>query len=118
MHEAGIATAIAMTIRERRLPASVVRVVVTGAHHERSGFDDSVRLHLAIQEPDLDVGAIRFIHLPSSRLCLSCSGTFSATDHDAPCPACGGVGIPTKDAEVVELEWDDPAPVSMSDRED
>lgn len=118
MHEAGIATAIVATIRERGLSASAVRVVVTGAHHERSVFDGSVRLHMAIQQPDLDVDAIRFIHLPNSRLCLTCSGTFSATDHDASCPACGGAAMPTKDAEVVELEWDDPAPVRSSDRGD
>lgn len=118
MHEAGIATAIAATIRERGLPASAVRVVVTDAHHEPGVFDDSVRLHLAIQAPDLDVDAIRFIHLPSSRLCLACSGTFSATDPYASCPGCGGAGMPTQDAEVVELEWDDPAPVGTSDRGD
>lgn len=82
------------------------------------GLVASVRLHLAIQEPDLDVDAIRFIHLPSSRFCLTCSGTFSATDPYASCPACGGAGMPTKEAEVVELEWDDPAPVGMSDRGD
>ena len=116
MHEAGIATAIAATIRERDLPASMVRVVVTGAHHEPSVYDDSVRLHMAICDPDLEVDAIRFIHLPSPRLCLSCSGTFSATDPDAPCPTCGGVAMPTMDAEMVELEWDDPAAADASDR--
>jgi Zn finger protein HypA/HybF involved in hydrogenase expression len=118
MHEAGIATAIATTIRERGLPASTVRVVVTGAHHERSVYDDSVRLHMAICDPDLDVDAIRFIHLPSPRLCLSCSGTFSATDPEASCTTCGGVAMPTMDSEVVELEWDEPAPVgAFFDRE-
>jgi len=118
MHEAGIATAIATTIRERGFPASTVRVVVTGAPHEQSVYDESVRLHMAICDPDLDVAAIRFIHLPSPRLCLSCSGTFSATDPDASCPTCGGIAMPTMDAETVELEWDDPAPVGASDRED
>jgi len=118
MHEAGIATAIAATIRERGLPASTVRVVVTGAQHERSVYDDSVRLHMAICDPDLDVDAIRFIHRPSPRLCLSCSGTFSATDPDASCPTCGGVAMPTMDTELVALEWDDPAPVGFSDRGD
>lgn len=114
MHEAGIATAIAATIRERGLPASMVRVLVTGAHHERTVFDDSVRLHLAIQEPDLEVDAIRFIHRPSVRFCVSCASRFTAIDHDAPCASCGGVGIPTSDAEVVELEWDDAAPITAS----
>jgi Zn finger protein HypA/HybF involved in hydrogenase expression len=117
MHEAGIAAAIAAAIRERDVDPAVVRVVITGAHHEPAVFDPAVRLHLSMIAPELDADAIPFVHRPAERPCLGCGMPFVAVGPDVPCPACGGPGLPSPDPERVELEWDDDPPESPSVRD-
>jgi hypothetical protein len=107
MHEAGVARAIAAEIRERDLASARLRVVVTGGHDEPAAFDDSLRLHLALELPDVDVGAIEIVHAPEARLCGTCATPFSGIAEDA-CPACGGAGLTIPTPERVELEWLEP----------
>ncbi|MEX1173311.1 MAG: hypothetical protein WEG56_11955 [Chloroflexota bacterium] len=117
MHEAGIAAALAAAIRERDVDVSAVRVVVTGAHHSPAVFDPAVRLHLSMIAPEIDVEAIDFVHRPVERPCIGCWTLFAAVGPDAPCPACGGPGLPSPDPERVELEWDDDSPERPSVRD-
>jgi Zn finger protein HypA/HybF involved in hydrogenase expression len=117
MHEAGLATALAATIRERGLERAALRVVVTGAHHEPAVFDPAIRLHLSMIAPDMDPEMIEFVHRPVERPCLGCGNPFAAVGPDAPCPDCGGPGLPSPDPERVELEWDEDQPDRPSVRD-
>jgi Zn finger protein HypA/HybF involved in hydrogenase expression len=107
MHEAGLANAIAMQLREARQAGLIARprLVVRGGHDRPADFDAALRLHLAQAAPELGDERLEIVHEPVARLCSSCSRTFSADDPLAPCPSCGSAALPTATSEEVELEW-------------
>jgi len=110
VHEAGIAHGIAETLREEGLLGVPVRVLVTGGHDEPSAFDASLLFHLGLAAPEVDLGLVRIVHLPSERWCSACGRTFEAVG-EVDCPDCGGATMGRMLDEQVEIEADaDPAP--------
>lgn len=110
MHEAGIAAAIAGELRERGLDARSVVLRVSDGHGDPAAFDAALRMHLAAIEPGLDVLALVIEHVPTARLCASCTGSFQAVGPDDPCPACGGPGIAVPLPERVDMIVAEPTP--------
>jgi hypothetical protein len=105
VHEAGIARAIAAELRERGLAVGEVRLLVEGGHDAPDAFDASLRAHLALEMPGVDV--IRILHLPSLRLCAGCGRAFESVTAEDPCPVCGGSSLPEPVRnERVRLEID------------
>jgi hypothetical protein len=110
MHEAGIARAIAETLRAEGLLGVPVRILVTGGHDEPSAFDSSLLFHLELAAPDVDAALLSLVHLPSGRWCPSCAHRFEAVG-EADCPACGGATMASQVDELIEIEVaDGPAP--------
>ncbi len=104
MHESGLATAVAETLRGQPLDGARVRLLVQGGHAEPVDFDEAFRFHLRAAAPDLEGVTIEIVHLPTDRLCVSCGGGFRAVSADVPCPTCGGPSLPVDAAEHVEIE--------------
>lgn len=102
MHEAGLAEAIAVEIRERRLEPGSLRLEVTGGHGDAEAFDAALRLHLSLALPGFDVMAIGIDHR-STRLCRACGVVTGPGDGDGPCPTCGrdAVELPTPEQVVI-----------------
>jgi len=103
VHEAGIARAIAETLRTEGLVGVPVRVLVTGGHDEPADFDASLLLHLGLAAPGIDLSSIRVVHLPSERWCATCGNRFEAVG-EADCAACGGATMASQLDERVEIE--------------
>jgi Zn finger protein HypA/HybF involved in hydrogenase expression len=106
MHEAGLAAAVAAEIRERRLDARLVRLLVHGGHGATAAFDAALRIHLALLLPEADVDSMTIVHLPTPRLCVQCTGLFEAIEADAPCPRCHGASMSVAMPEWIDLEWE------------
>ncbi len=107
MHEAGLASALAATIRERGLEHRALRLVVRGGQTAPADFDASLLAHLAAELGAAEV-PLRIEHLPATRQCAACATTFVARALDgAPCPACGGPALPAAAEEQIELEYDE-----------
>lgn len=118
MHEAGLATAVVGAIREHGLAGRHVRVVVTGGHDDPGAFDESLRFHLQLSGPELDLSRIEIVHLPSDRWCPSCGHRFAAVG-DADCPSCGRATMAERTEERVELETvDDEGPAEAATGDD
>jgi hypothetical protein len=110
MHEAGLAAAIWRAVEARGGSTAGLRIVVTSGAHEPGDFEAALRLHLAALAPDRDWSAVPVVHRPVARPCLTCGQTFEAVGPGAPCPRCGGPGLPPLEAERIELVWDSWAP--------
>jgi Zn finger protein HypA/HybF involved in hydrogenase expression len=108
MHEAGLARAIAETIRQQGLVGARIRILVTGGHDDPAAFDSSLLFHLELAAPELDLGRIAIVHEPSERWCPSC-GLRSKAVGDADCPACGRATMADRTEERIEIEADEPA---------
>jgi Zn finger protein HypA/HybF involved in hydrogenase expression len=109
MHEAGLASTIALRLWEAR-EAGVLgppRIIVKGGHEEPADFDAALRLHLALVAPDLDGEALEFVHVPVTRMCSGCGRQFSADRPLALCPTCGSGALPGPTHEEIELDWAD-----------
>lgn len=104
MHEAGLARAVAATLRERGLGPTDVRLLVRGGHHGAAEFDASLRSYLAADLPGQEAEAIEIRHLPVDHLCVGCGATFAAAEVDAACPTCGGASLSSMLDEQVEIE--------------
>lgn len=118
MHEAGIARAIADTLRAEGLLGVPVRVLVTGGHDEPAAFDASLLFHLELAAPDVDLALLRIVHLPSGRWCPSC-GERSEAAGEADCPACGSATMASQPDERIEIERaDGPGSYDPPDRAD
>lgn len=104
MHESGIANAVAAALRGQALDGARVRLHVRSGHSEPADFDEAFRFHLLAAAPDLEGVPIQIVHVPVERMCVACGGRFPAVASDTPCPACGGVALPTEVAEHVEIE--------------
>lgn len=107
MHEAGLASSLALRLRDAR-QAGVFgrpRLVVRGGHDEPMEFDAALRLHLSLEDPELGHG-LEIIHLPVLRLCSGCGAQFSAVPPIAACPTCGSPALPSTTGEQIELDWD------------
>lgn len=118
MHEAGVANAIAATIREAGLLGGPVRVLVTGGHDAPPAFDAAVRFHLSALLPELAADELAIVHLPAEHWCADCGETFEAV-WDEPCPRCGGPGLMVSTAETIEVEgsgWAGSSDPSIGDR--
>ena len=103
MHEAGLAAAIAGALRREPADGSRVRLLVSGGHGDPVDFDESLRFHLAVGAPELDLRDMEIVHLAVDRLCAWCGRTFSASEPDAVC-SCGGSSLPIPTPERVEIE--------------
>jgi Zn finger protein HypA/HybF involved in hydrogenase expression len=104
MHEAGIATAIAATLREHPQDWRRARILVRGGHTPPTDFDAALRFHLAASDPSLDLRRFKIVHLPTYRACANCGDTFEALELTDPCPTCGGASWPDYSEEEIELE--------------
>ena len=104
MHEARVARSIADEIRVRGLQGRGLRVVVSGGHGDRPGFDAALRAQLAAALPALDVDGIVIVHRPAAHLCAGCGGAYIGHP-SARCPMCGGEGTALPVPERVILEW-------------
>ena len=104
MHEAGIARGVAEVLRRERVDGRRVVLHVRGGHHRPEEFESSLRLHLQIEAPELDVGAFEIVHDPAPRLCVGCGREFSAVLPDERCPRCGGSSLPLLEHEQVDVE--------------
>lgn len=107
MHEAGLAAAVAAALRREGIAALAgarVRLLVSGGHAEPADFDESFRFHLAAAAPDLEMTEVEIVHLPVERVCVGCGVPFEAVSADAPCPRCGGSGLPLPTPERLEIE--------------
>jgi len=110
MHEAGIARAIAETLRGEGFVGVPVRVLVTGGHDEPAAFDVSLMFHLGLAAPEMDLSMVRIVHLPSERWCPTCGHRFDAVG-ESDCPACGGATMGSRLDESIEIERvDGPGP--------
>jgi hypothetical protein len=107
MHEAGVAVAVAAEIRDRGLDPSTVRVLVRGGHGDSGAFEAAFRAQLELAAPGLGLDLVTLVRLSTARLCSGCARSFTATDPDAPCPACGRPGLTADVHETIELEWDE-----------
>jgi len=103
MHEAGLARAIAAWLRERGLEPADVRLFVRGGHTAPADFDSALRVHLALEMPEVDP-ALEIVHIPVPRVCAGCGRTFESADAADACPACGGTALPAHLDEQVEIE--------------
>lgn len=104
MHEAGLARAVAATLRERGLDPADVRLLVRGGHHGAAEFDASLRTYLAAELPGAGADGVPIVHLPVEHLCLGCGSAFQAAEVDAACPSCGGASLSAVLDEQVEIE--------------
>ena len=104
MHEAGIAVAIAVALREYEVEWRQARVLVRGGHTPPIEFDASLRFHLAASDPTLDLRRLQIVHLPARRTCANCGDIFEAMELTEPCPTCGGAAWPDYTEEEIELE--------------
>jgi len=107
MHEAGLAVAVADALRREMVGSHEeghVRLLVSGGHVDTGDFDASLRLHLALAAPDLDLAELEIVHLPADRVCLGCGVPFASIEPDEPCPRCGGSGLSVPTPERVEIE--------------
>ncbi len=103
MHEAGIARAIAETLRTEGWLGVPVRVLVTGGHDEPAAFDASLLLHLELAAPEVDLALVSVVHLPSGRWCPSCGHRFEAVG-EVDCPVCGSATMGSQMDERIEIE--------------
>jgi hypothetical protein len=109
MHEAGLASTIALRLWEAH-DAGLVgrpRVIVRGGREEPADFDAALRLHLALVAPELGGDALEILHLPVTRMCGGCGRPFAADRPTAGCPMCGASALPSPLDEEIELEWAD-----------
>ena len=103
MHEAGLAEAIAATIRQAGLLGGSVRILVRGGHDEPAAFDAALRSHLVANLPELDPAAVSIVHEPSEHWCVGCGRTFLAV-WGGPCPDCGGPGLALEMEGSIDVE--------------
>lgn len=103
MHEAGLAQAVAGTLRERGLSIRDVRLLVRDGHGAPDTFDASLRARLALALPCLD-DDVEIVHLATPRICAACGTVFEAADPANPCPDCGGTSLPAHGHEEIEIE--------------
>jgi Zn finger protein HypA/HybF involved in hydrogenase expression len=110
MHEAGLARAIAATLRGQGILDSTlpVTLVVRDRVGDVVDFDAALRIHLAVVAPSLDQARIEIVHAPVSYLCARCGSPFVASGDEPACPACEGPGIPSSATSGVELRWQEP----------
>jgi len=107
MHEAGLASALAATIREQGLQNRRLRIVVRGGHTDPLDFDAALRAHLTA-ELGTSGAAVQIVHAEVSRQCAACAARFgSAFQGLAVCPVCGGPALPAHAGEEIALEFDD-----------
>jgi hypothetical protein len=115
VHEAGIARAIAETLRAEGLLDVPVRVLVTGGHDDPAAFDASLLFHFELAAPDVDLALVRIVHLPSDCWCPTCGHRFEAVG-EVDCPACGGPTMGSRLDEHIEIERaDGPGPSDPGD---
>ncbi len=104
MHEAGLARAVAATLRERDLTVGAVRLLVRGGHHEAAAFDAALRAHLSALLPGTEADDAEIVHVAIEQLCVGCGRLFEAPAPEAVCPACGASALPSLLEEQVEIE--------------
>jgi hypothetical protein len=119
MHEAGLARAVAATLRTAGLlrpEHPPIRLIVSGGAHGASGFDAALLLHLQVAAPELDLTRLDIVHAPVAHHCLDCGSTFTDSGPDPCCPTCGGPGLAPAEPEHVDLEWREPAAGGPTER--
>jgi Zn finger protein HypA/HybF involved in hydrogenase expression len=114
MHEAGIAALIVSALHENGQRGQATLVLVRGGHTDPYSFDTSLRVHLLVADPQLDLRTIEIIHLPLRFTCANCGTRFDADDAETTCPVCGGGAWPDYTPEDVELEIGGPDPLACS----